>query len=188
MLFIDSAGSDAEVGAERKRGFGGSRSDEPSFLYNATAGRIQEFVVCRDFSTVSCHLSLGYVCMLRIGNTGDAVSAIASSRSLSKRVDCNKPSHQERIQTQALLEATNRVNPQTLLKAQSSSPCGRFSRDENVRLPSLRLCPLRSCLMKHQHSTHTEAALIVSVSRAINGPHCKSFGVFACYSEVPLRL
>jgi hypothetical protein len=51
-----------------------------------------------------------------------------------------------------------------------------------VRLPSLRLCPLRSCLMKHQHSTHTVAALIVSVSRAIDGPHCDSFWVFACYS------
>jgi hypothetical protein len=47
MLFIDSASSDAEVGAERERGCGGSLSDEPSFLYNATSGRIQEFVVSR---------------------------------------------------------------------------------------------------------------------------------------------
>jgi hypothetical protein len=175
-------------GAERERGYGGSLSDEPSFLYNATAGRIQEFLVCRDSSTVSCHLSLGYVCMLRIGNTGDAVSAIMSYRSISKREDCNKPSHQGRIQLQALWEANNGVKPQPLLEAQSSSSCGRCSRDENVRLPSLRLCPPRSCLMKHQHSTHTVAALIVSVLRVINGPRCDSFCVFACYSEVPLRL
>jgi hypothetical protein len=33
--------------------------------------------------------------MLRIGSTGDAASAIASYRSISKRADCNKPSHQE---------------------------------------------------------------------------------------------
>jgi hypothetical protein len=47
---------------------------------------------------------------------------------------------------------------------------------------------LRSCSMKHQYSTHTVAALIVSVLRAINGPHRDSFCVFACYSEVSLRL
>jgi hypothetical protein len=34
MLFIDSASSDAEVGAELERGCGG----EPSFLYNVSEG------------------------------------------------------------------------------------------------------------------------------------------------------
>ena len=45
MLFIDSASSDAEVGAELERGCGG----EPSFLYNVSErfGGLRQAVTAR---------------------------------------------------------------------------------------------------------------------------------------------